>query len=179
MKTKRSEERAIKRMKKREIDTRLLATFLKSIKETTKGPNGCNMSIASEAKEAGIKYAPQLASVMIEKGIVERKEQYRRPPKYIWLTTTEPNLIMAKAILDECRTKFSYIGKRVKPNDKIAIKKSELGREVYYKMNTYIPNEKPVLKLRAQINQIRLGLTNLGFDENASDEIIRTYLLTY
>jgi len=177
--------------KKEEVEKRLLATFLKTMKETI-GTEGCEIDIAKEGREAGVKYYSSLPSILIDKGILKRERTIRRSgitPKCYWLTTTDPNIKMAEAIIEEARRRGSISTKRwqekliAKAKEGVAIKKTTLVdaniQMVEHKPIWHDHPEKPILKLRTQLNQIKLGLTDLGFDENASDEIIRTYLLTY
>jgi hypothetical protein len=82
---------------------RALATFLKVIQDTTTG--GCIVNMAKEAKEGGIPYSSNIGPIMVRKGILKREQDpdNGRQSVYHWISTTDANLHMAKAIIKEAR----------------------------------------------------------------------------
>lgn len=78
-----------------------ICTFLKLLSETL--IEETHIGIQNEAREANLPYYRVLSSVLVNKGILQFKRYQPGKNTYKWICTTEPNLHMAKAVLNECR----------------------------------------------------------------------------
>ena len=83
-----------------------LAMYLRILYETFKD-SYVEMSLAKDATDCAIPYATTLSSILTKKGILSAKHingNRRNSLSYKWISKTEPNLVMAKAIINECRS---------------------------------------------------------------------------
>jgi hypothetical protein len=89
-------------MSKETIDN--LCIFLKLLYEQTKD-KAVPVAISKIAMQFNLPYYSNLSSVLVSKGIIDKQGSNRLGFTWMWTSHTEPNRIMAEAILKECRNK--------------------------------------------------------------------------
>jgi hypothetical protein len=152
---------------------KLLATFLKSLQETTK--TGCAMYMSQELKEANLPYYNNLGKILVDKGILsmtkDPKDLKRRI--YHWQSTTDANIHMAKALIKECQriSKHNPSIIRYKKSTKTNIPVRTLPiRSV--SVNTITLND-----IRVISEQMITKLTTLGFTRESALSIVKDQII--
>jgi predicted transcriptional regulator len=136
------------------------ATALKEIHDNTKhGFNKLSVHIVFNAHQ--VPYYTLLPRIMQEKAIITRGKK----GIWSWVTTTEPNLTMAEALLNACK----LAGKRYNKEHNA---KQSTDQVVY----TLQPIQKPItplISMQNQINLMKAGLMSLGWSEDDALTMIR------
>jgi hypothetical protein len=94
--------------KQKEQSARTLATYLRLLFETT-NKGYIRIGISTEAYDLEVPYSHLLTKVLVEKGILDRKQltgMRGNAVAYKWISTTEPSVPMAKAVIAECLKKL-------------------------------------------------------------------------